>query len=545
MSQRYTPLYSMPASLYAPGAPMILCAGTLLYDSATAGVVVQLKLRSIDNRPIKAMKVRIQSYDVFGAPLGEPTEHQLLDLAAIRDGEFWTGNPLRLPFPEARSFRGEITAVAFHSGEFWTGDGTPCETLPPQLTLEQSLEHPELVRQYRIHLGTDCAMMPRRDLGLWRCTCGAVNHDQEAFCHNCRRGLQSLEECNTETLRTAMEARLEQERQQSERQRQLLLEQQEQERQRQEQLRLEQEARKAARKKKLKTILTVLAVVAVIAGGAALFVTQFLIPSRNYDRALELLESGSYREAMDLFGELEGFKDSEERLREAKYRLALSLFEAEDYRGSGDLLSGLAGYRDADEYIAFTAIQRKMEDGAYLEAYEALEAGTWKILDPKLIENCKYDCLYYYVADGVDLPLIVALDYLNRLPQNYRGSGSLIQKLSTLQDYEGTYLQQSRYGNYYLRIKFLVTGGQVRPVVEYTNYSGTLQDNAQLKTVGIRVPVQGGQMKSFDYQISVDGTFGSSVQNFVFYITKDEAYATCKQWDVAYTLVRIPDGSAV
>ena len=388
-------------------------------------------------------------------------------------------------------------------------------------------------------------MMPRRDYSLWRCTCGAVNHDQEVFCHNCRRELRTLEECSGETLRQAMTRRLEQERRQAELERQRLLEQQEQERQRQEQERLAREARKAAGKKKLKIILTVLAVVAVIAGGAALLVTRVLIPSQNYNRALELLESGSYREAVDLFGELDGYKDSEDRLREARYLLALSLFEEEDYRGAGDLLSGLEGYRDADEYIAFTAVRRRMEDGAYLEAYEALEAGTWKILDPGLIETCRNDCLYYYVTEGVDLPLIAALDYLNRLPQNYRDSGSLIQKLSSLQDYEGTYLQQSRYGDYYLRIKFLVTGGQVRPVVEYTNYSGTLQDNAQLKTVGIRVPVQDGQMKTFDYQISVDGTYNGNTHNFVFYITREEAYATCKQWNQAYTLVRVSDGSAV
>ena len=80
MSERYKTLYRLPENLYTIGSPVIIAAGALLKDNQSGKVLAQIKFKSISDKSIKAVKIRVLAFDVTGASVGDAVEHQYLDL---------------------------------------------------------------------------------------------------------------------------------------------------------------------------------------------------------------------------------------------------------------------------------------------------------------------------------------------------------------------------------------------------------------------------------------------------------------------------------
>lgn len=72
-------------------------------------------------------------------------------------------------------------------------------------------------------------------------------------------------------------------------------------------------------------------------------------PYIDYNNAVGYIENGEYDNAIELFQELDDYKDSKEKIVEAKYLKAKSLMNNGDYVTSYDLLDELTGYKDCDE----------------------------------------------------------------------------------------------------------------------------------------------------------------------------------------------------
>ena len=79
MAERYTRLFTLPPDLYTAGSPLVIAAGALLKDTQTGRVLAQLKLRSISDQRIRAVKLRVVGYDVSQTILCRE-EHEYLDL---------------------------------------------------------------------------------------------------------------------------------------------------------------------------------------------------------------------------------------------------------------------------------------------------------------------------------------------------------------------------------------------------------------------------------------------------------------------------------
>ena len=71
MAERYSRLFTLPENLYTEGSPVIIAAGALLKDNQTGKVLAQLKLRSITEKDIQAVKVRLNLFDTALCPSGE------------------------------------------------------------------------------------------------------------------------------------------------------------------------------------------------------------------------------------------------------------------------------------------------------------------------------------------------------------------------------------------------------------------------------------------------------------------------------------------
>ncbi len=213
MEERYTRLFSLPENLYSAGAPVMIAAGALLKDNQTGKVLAQLKLRSLVDQKVKAVKVKIAPLDMVGKPLGEAVDHLYLDLNASRDMEFGQKVPIPLPDATTRGFQASVLEVVFADNTLWAAGDAPWEPLSAPVPLAQALADDELAKQYRIQYGEDSVNLFHPERDLWRCACGALNHQNEPVCHKCHKQAAALAALDLEKLKADRDKRLEMEQQ--------------------------------------------------------------------------------------------------------------------------------------------------------------------------------------------------------------------------------------------------------------------------------------------------------------------------------------------
>lgn len=139
MSERYTRLFALEENLYSEGSPVIISAGALLKDNQSGAILVQLKVKNISRRRLRAAIVRIFSYDSFGKPTGTE-EKEYLDLMVVRGEEF--GQKVLIPVSNAaaRSFTATVTCVGFTDGTVWNYADEEQSVLPNPRLLAKELK---------------------------------------------------------------------------------------------------------------------------------------------------------------------------------------------------------------------------------------------------------------------------------------------------------------------------------------------------------------------------------------------------------------------
>ena len=333
MAERYTRLYTAENNLYVEGSPVILSAGALLKDNETGKVLAQLKIKSIAEKRIKAVKVTVASYDTVGKPLNGTAEFEYLDLCAGRDEEFGQKTLIPLPNDSARAFSVTVTEVDFDDNSVWSNAREYTDALPKPVDLAGALEDDELVRQYRIHYG-QVDTLPSEVGDLWYCACGTVNHRDEAECHRCTNTLKALLDCNFDALKAERDKRLAEERAA------------------QEAKEAAEKARREAAMKKTKKILSVaLPALAVCAAIIVLSVT--ITRSTRYKKAAELMDAGQYEEAIVLFEKLGDYKDSKSSATRAKRSIKKAEEEAaKEARAAAKEKANADAYAEAEALLA-------------------------------------------------------------------------------------------------------------------------------------------------------------------------------------------------
>ena len=315
MSERFSKLFALPESLYCAGAPVMIAAGAIQKDNETGRVFGQLKLRNIQDKGIKAVKVSLSPFDTAGKPLGGPIVHQYLDLSAPRDGEFGTKSAIKLADAGTRAFTVSVAEVVFADGSVWAGADGAWESLTPPAPLEEVLEDAELVKQYRLKYGQDCKYQTKRERDLWLCACGAVNREGERLCHCCGKDPAILSGADLPALKEERDQRLAEESKRA----------------------AEAKAAAEVQAKRMKKIALIAAPILLVVIIAGVLFSDYTKKNDAYSAAAALLEEREFDDAMDAFAELGGFKDSKEMAEQGvAYEKALYLIqcaEEEDKAG--------------------------------------------------------------------------------------------------------------------------------------------------------------------------------------------------------------------
>ncbi len=169
--------------------------------------------------------------------------------------------------------------------------------------------------------------------------------------------------------------------------------------------------RLAKRNKKIAAIATPIICAAII---FSVVLETVIIPNVKYNKALNLMKSEKYEEAISAFQAMDGYKDSVEKIEECKFALtdidynaALELMNAEKYDEAIAAFNALNGFKDSRDKvnecenaindIAYNAAVELMNAGKYDEAVSAFEAlNGYKDSNDKINEckNCINDIAY-------------------------------------------------------------------------------------------------------------------------------------------------------
>lgn len=346
MSERYTRVFSLPENLYAAGSPVIISAGALLKDNQTGKVLAQLKLTNIQYKKIKAVKVKLFPHDTMGQPLSEAIDYQYLDLQLTRDGDFGSKTPI--PFPDAttRAFAVEVTAVVFADNTAWNSDASPWAPIPDSIPLHRQYDD-LVIEQLRLEQRGTCQFVVQEHKDLWLCTCGAVNHEGEARCHDCGKQLSQIHPLDAEGLTERAKQRLAEEARQAVEEK------------------AAREAAAEATKKKTAKILKIVIPVACLVIAFVILLNSVIIPNIKYNKAVSLMEAGQYEDAIAAFEAVNSYKDSADQItncenviaeaeqarieaeKAAQYAEAKALADSGEISKAAIAFGKLRNYRDA------------------------------------------------------------------------------------------------------------------------------------------------------------------------------------------------------
>ena len=304
MEQRFEQLFTLQPNLYIEQSPIIIAAGVLLKDNESGKIIVQLKFHSVDNKPIKALKIELSMYDVTQQRVDGTIKYQYLDLDIKNGQEFGDNRAIVLDNEITRSFKIENITVVFSDDTTQDISGT-LEPLPIPSNIDTVLENENTIIQYQLMVSKKAYFVPQKVHGLWECSCGKWNSSDK--CSECGANKDAtFNLLNNELLSKYLNERLaKEEADRIEKERIFKLEQQ------------KKDQKRAERNVKIRKILKIIpiiciVIIAIVAGNA---IHDFSKKNTTYKSAIELQEKGNDEKALYAFSDIPDFKDSSEYMK--------------------------------------------------------------------------------------------------------------------------------------------------------------------------------------------------------------------------------------
>lgn len=208
MADRFEKLFALPNNLYTTNSPVIIAVSSLLKDTQTGRVIVQLKFQSVAYTSIKALKIGISAYDVTDKAIEGVDEYQYLDLKVEHGQEFGANKAIILPSEITRRFSISGIEVVFGDNSTWVWDNRgELLPLPKQNPLNSILKDQDLESQYRYVTNSQARYVPIEYGALWACSCGKWNgHSMCSHC--CGSKQRMITSLNVEELQIGLQSRI-------------------------------------------------------------------------------------------------------------------------------------------------------------------------------------------------------------------------------------------------------------------------------------------------------------------------------------------------
>ncbi len=355
MAERYTILQHNTNTFHVVDCPILLVSHALTKDNQNNNIFIQCKFENTLSKPIKALYVHINCFDVTNNPLPDVDSFSYLDIEVKQYQTFGDRTPIVLPDKETRNVSIIPTKIVFVDGSTWENKSfKPFELFHIDNTPISELG--ELAEEYRRELHGICLQsdkhkyLPAHKDGYTICGCGKILVDAERTCPACGVDLEKLFALHdVDKLQEALEQYKQEQAEREEQARQA-----EEERQKQ----IEAQKQKAIKIGKKAGIIggSIVALIAVCA-----LVVQVIIPNVRYSMANNAVSAGNYEEAISTFEDLTDFKDSQEKIKEAQYAWAESKLANGDAEGAIELFEQLGDYKDSVDNLRTLLLPKTKE----------------------------------------------------------------------------------------------------------------------------------------------------------------------------------------
>ena len=461
MAERYEKLTKDERMHYIEDCPICLKAYAILRDAKERKALAQLKFENCSSKTINGIVITINGIDQIGKGIEEIPEYHFTNINAAPGTEFGSKTPVYFSGDnKAKSLEIYANYVLFSDGTIWEGTGRNLfRLLDLSKTVEAFFSDQELAQEYRYAVCAEAKVVPdmQGEL-LWRCTCGRLNYARYS-CVSCKAEKEKVFDfLDTTKLKESGLARRYNEAQKALASEDISLlkkaantfnqlgsykdaanlsekcmegialiekknaEKEEAERkQREEQLLAAEE--KAKKRKRMLGMICVAAILCII---AAIIAVKVVIPNGKYNKAVALMESGDYKEAIILFQELGSYKDSTEKAKTAQD--AWNQEEEEKQKASD-----------------YTKAESLFKEGQYEEAlslYTKLGDYNDSIDRTKSIQSILDEEYSNYLAsayDAAEKDLSSAGEYLDRIPESYEPAKSLREIYNLYIPYSGRF----------------------------------------------------------------------------------------------------------
>lgn len=190
MAERYKKLAPLEGPQWSEGSPVVIEKGALLRDGSRNQNLLQLRLRNTQDKPLKAVVLDVDMFDVTSHSLGR-IHCSFLDLEAGKGASFGDDTPIWLDDQTARGFRFFVSSVVFSDGST-LGEGSEMESVGETVELAALGDlQDQFAREIALLNAKVVPQVLTTNYGpLWGCTCGAVNGTSEPACASCGLGYE-------------------------------------------------------------------------------------------------------------------------------------------------------------------------------------------------------------------------------------------------------------------------------------------------------------------------------------------------------------------
>lgn len=380
------------------GSPLSLCYTELYKSASTGALFAKVKFMNVQPEQIKAVSFDIICYGIIRNEIGRIENYTIGNLEVDRNECFADSEIINIENNDTMAVDVILKSATAQNGQTWTNDEHESFKLP----LKQNNISSYMGRYFE-ELKTEWAenglkverllYAPIIKEDYWLCACGTLNWGVEDKCCECGAKLEWLAEVTDVSIRISNEDTLKRQSIRSEKSSSMSYDKLYKHRQ-QESFEYERKnALKHKNKKKVK-IITGLTATLLIFVVLTLGVYFIITPASNYYTAVSLIHDGKYDEAVAELEKLDGYGDSEEQIKRAKYLKAEKLKTSSNFLEASNIFYALGDYNDsqqkyfetmyeygeqqlsADNYITSLKVFRELGDyeGAAAKASESEKA---------------------------------------------------------------------------------------------------------------------------------------------------------------------------
>lgn len=238
------------------------------------------------------------------------------------------------------------------------------------------------------------------------------------------------------------------------------------------------------------------------------------------------MNARQYNEAITLFSEVNGYKNSDEKIVDCQYQVAIELMEAGQYSEAKELFTANYGYQYSADYISFLDGVEAKNAEEYATALQRFSEIEERNLFGEHLEKLETECsdiirdIYFYVVNSDAIDLLSALECLSKLPNDYEDVEAFIAELQEYAGLLGPYYYTSEHGTYELEIDFELRNGNIHPIVKKcTTHAIEFYDTAEITRTNAG---------DYTHLISTSGLglFNQKDREYFIYINSQKAYAS-------------------